>query len=181
MRYQEKIITQKDIYKGSVVHLQVAEVALPDNKIGHREMIKHQGAVAVAALTKDKEVLLVEQFRVTCDEFLLEIPAGKLEIGEEPDAAALRELQEETGYTTNRLVKMYEGYTTPGFTNELLRFYCAIDVEPMAERIAMDEDEFIELIKIPLADIPQMLKEQKFKDLKTITGLQFLVANYGEN
>lgn len=178
MRYQEKILTQKDIYQGKVVHLQVAEVELPNNQIGHREMIKHQGAVAIAALTKDKEVLLVEQFRVTCDEFLLEVPAGKLEKGEVPEAAALRELQEETGYTTDQLVKMYEGYTTPGFTNELLRFYCAIDVELMTERIAMDDDEFIELVKIPLADIPQMLKEQKFKDLKTITALQFLIANY---
>lgn len=178
MRYQEKIIEQEDIYKGSVVHLQIAKVALPDNKVGHREMIKHQGAVAVAAVTKDREVLLVEQFRVTCDEFLLEIPAGKLENGEAPDSAALRELQEETGYTTDKLVKMYEGYTTPGFTNELLRFYCAMDVTPMAKRIAMDEDEFIELVKIPLDDIPQMIADQKFKDLKTITGLQFLVANY---
>src|SRR5699024_6118473 len=123
--FEEKTIKSTNIFDGKIISLQVDDVELPDGKHAKREIVKHPGAVAVLALTEKKEILFVEQYRKPLEKLLLEIPAGRIEEGEEPKVTAVRELEEETGYTTNQLTYISSFYTSPGFANEIIHIYMA--------------------------------------------------------
>lgn len=124
-RLEEKTIKTEKIFTGKVISLQVEDVELPNGKTSKREIIKHPGAVAVLAVTEENKIVMVEQYRKALDKIIAEIPAGKLEEGEEPSVCAERELEEETGYGCTEMEWLISFYTSPGFADELVHLYIA--------------------------------------------------------
>lgn len=175
-KFEEKTIETEVIYEGKVVTLQVDEVLLPNGKRSKRELIKHPGAVAVIPVTDDNKILLVEQFRKPLEKSLLEIPAGKLDDNENPLAAAVRELEEETGYTTRELSFVTSFYTSPGFADELIHIYITDKLIKLDNPPAGDEDEFVEVHELTLEEAKQYVIEEKIHDAKTNYAILYLHA-----
>ncbi|WP_352404845.1 NUDIX hydrolase [Sporanaerobacter acetigenes] len=168
MDFEEKTMKTEKIYEGKMLNLRIDTVELPDKKYSKREIVEHPGAVAIVALTNQDEIVLVKQYRKAVERELLEIPAGKLEIGEEPKETAIRELKEETGYTSNKLEYLLEFYTSPGFSNEKIYLFLANElIEGQAEP---EKDEYIELVKVKLEDLIDMIDKGEIIDSKTIIG-----------
>ncbi|MMZ62393.1 ADP-ribose pyrophosphatase [compost metagenome] len=164
-KLSEKTISTEPVFTGSVISLQVDTVELPDGSTGTREVVKHPGAVAVVAI-KDGRLLLVDQFRQAMGRCELEIPAGKLERGEDPKEAAQRELQEETGYTCGKITHLHSFYTSPGFADEIIHLYLAEELS--AGEMALDDDEFIEVYEATMEETLRYINEGRIADAKTI-------------
>ncbi|MFD2045928.1 NUDIX domain-containing protein [Ornithinibacillus salinisoli] len=173
-KFEEKTIRTEEIFDGKVVKLQVDEVLLPNGKRSTRELIKHPGAVAVIPITKDNKIVFVEQFRKPLEKSLIEIPAGKLEPGEKPEITAIRELEEETGYTTSQLTFVTSFYTSPGFADELMYLYLSRDLEKVDQPLAPDEDEFVEIIELTLAEAKEYVSKERIHDAKTNYAIVYL-------
>ncbi|PFA63891.1 ADP-ribose pyrophosphatase [Bacillus sp. AFS015802] len=173
-KFEEKTIITETIYQGKIIDLQVDEVELPNGKTSKRELIKHPGAVAVIALTPEGKMVMVEQYRKALEKSIIEIPAGKLEPGEEPDTTALRELEEETGYGCGNLEHLISFYTSPGFADELVHLYIAHDLYMIEESKEADEDEFVQLMEVTVEEAAQLIKEQRIHDAKTAYAVQYL-------
>lgn len=173
-KFEEKTISTEHIFKGRIVELQVDEVRLPNGETSKRELINHIGAVAVIAVKENGNVLMVEQFRKPLEKSILEVPAGKLEIGEEPAITAVRELEEETGYTTEHLTLLSSFYSTPGFCNELIYLYFTDKLVPLKEKKNLDEDEFLELHELSLEELKHAITEERIHDIKTMYAVQHL-------
>ena len=165
----EKTITKNYIYKGKIINLRHDEVELPDGKTAFREIVEHNGGACVLYVENDK-IVFVKQFRYAYGETVLEIPAGKLEKGEDPAKTALRELQEETGICAKKIQHLFTMYPTPGYTNEKIYIYQASDGEKA--KTNLDEDEFLEVEWIEVEKVKQMLSSGEIKDGKTIIALQ---------
>lgn len=168
---EEKTLQRETIFQGRVVNLYVDEVQLPNGKTSTREIVDHPGAVAIMAITAEDKIVLVEQFRKPLEKNLVEIPAGKLEKGEDPVECAKRELEEETGYRCRDLVPVASFYTSPGFANELCYLYLAKDLTRTNSR-HLDEDEFVEVLEVTFPEARQLIKERKIHDAKTIIAIQ---------
>lgn len=166
---QEETVRSRIIYHGKILDLRVDNVLLPNGREAEREVVVHPGAVAVVAVTEEQEVLLVRQYRHPVGEVLLEVPAGKLEQGEDPVDCAKRELAEETGYTADKWELLSRFYTTPGFSDEIMYLYLAQGLIPEQRRA--DDDEFIELCREPLETAVGKALSGQFKDAKTIVAL----------
>lgn len=173
-QFEEKTIHTKKIFDGKIISVQVDDVVLPDGNVSKRELVKHPGAVAVIPVTRDGKIVLVKQYRKPLERTLVEIPAGKIEPNEEPQITALRELEEETGYTTNELTHVTSFYTSPGFADEIIHLYMANDLEQLDEKIAGDADEFIELIELTLEEAEQYIEDKKIYDAKTAYAILYL-------
>ncbi|QTM99723.1 NUDIX domain-containing protein [Sediminibacillus dalangtanensis] len=173
-KFEERTIASETIFNGKVVKLQVDEVSLPDGNTSKREIIKHPGAVAIIPVTKDNKILFVEQYRKPLEKTLVEIPAGKLEPGEKPEITAKRELEEETGYTTNELTFLTSFYTSPGFADEIIHLYITKDLHLLEEEVAGDEDEFVDILELSLEEAEQLVKEQRIHDVKTAYAVLYL-------
>lgn len=171
---EEKTVKKDKIYSGKVIDLYVEEVELPNGKAGKREIVKHPGAVAVIALTPDQKIVMVKQYRKPLERTIVEIPAGKLEKNEDPQEAALRELEEETGYTAPSLRKVASFYTSPGFADELIHIYIADKIELLETKKELDEDEFVELQLVSLEEAQQLVDSQEIFDAKTAYAVQYL-------
>ena len=179
MRLNEKTIDRTVIYNGKIIDLELHDVELPDGSTSKRELVYHNGAVAVCAVTPEDEVLLVKQFRKPAEKPLLEIPAGKLEKGEEREEAAKRELQEETGYIASNLEFVTDMYGSPGFSSEKLSIYFT---DQLSEgEMNLDDDEFVELHKVSIENAKSMLENKELEDAKTIIALQHLLLNYNHS
>ena len=139
-KFEEKTLKTSSVYNGKIIKLQIDDVTLPNGKTAKRELIKHPGAVAIIPITNDNKIVFVEQYRKPLERSLIEIPAGKLEPGEAPEVTAVRELEEETGYTTNELSFVTSFYTSPGFADELLYIYKTNKLIALDNPIAGDED-----------------------------------------
>lgn len=168
----ERGLTQESIYRGKMLKIRVDTVALPNGEIAQREIVEHPGAVAMVPLTDDGKVVLVRQFRYPINRVTLEIPAGKLEWGEEPEATCARELAEETCLQAAKFEPMTEVVVTPGYSNERIAIYKATGLSKV-EAIP-DADEFIEKVEIPLAEAIAMVKRGEIVDAKTVVGLLWL-------
>lgn len=166
----QKIVNSKLIYKGKILELYLNKVLLQDGTIVNREIIKHKSAVAIIALDDDF-IYLVKQFRNGIDDFTLEIPAGLLEDNEQPQEAAIRELQEEIGYYPNSLTHLFSLPTSPGFCTEIVHFFLAKDLEFLP--LKPDDDEFIEITKVKLSSIDQDFIST-VNDMKTVLSLLYL-------
>lgn len=166
-KFEEKTIQSEVKYKGRIISLQIDEVELPNGKTSNREIVKHPGAVAVIAVTKDMKIILVEQYRKALERSIIEIPAGKMEIDEVPEITALRELEEETGYTTDKLQYIQSFATSPGFADEIIHLYFAKNIEKLEQPVGLDEDEFVELLHVSLSEMEEMVKKQQIYDAKT--------------
>ena len=173
-KFEEKTIQTEVKFKGRIISLQVDEVELPNGKTSNREIIKHPGAVAVIAITKDKKIILVEQFRKALERSIIEIPAGKIEIGEAPEITALRELEEETGYGCAKMELLTSFYTSPGFADEIVHMYVAHGLQKIEQPAETDDDEFVELMELTLEEAVQYESEGKIKDAKTAYAVQYL-------
>jgi ADP-ribose pyrophosphatase len=165
----ETPLSSERIYEGRMINLRRDMVRLPDGNSSSREVVEHPGAVAVVPILDDDSILLVRQFRHPVGKVLLEIPAGKLGPGEEPDLCAARELEEETGYRANKLERRSSLFTGPGFTDEIIHIYVASDLVRSAA--CPDEDEFIEAERFDADTVRQMVRDGRICDAKTIAGL----------
>lgn len=177
MNLEEKTISKETVFKGKVLNVEVHEVELPDGTFSKRELVKHNGAVAVLAITDKDEVLLVEQYRKAAELVTLEIPAGKLDLGEDPATCAVRELKEETGYTVDvsELEKIYKTHVAIGYSSELITIYYVANLtQDKLGNLALDEDEFLNVKRYNLAEVFGMLDENIITDSKTIIALEWL-------
>ena len=165
MDFKEKQIKSDLIYNGKVVKLYVDDVKCPNNNLSRREIIKHNGGVCILAII-DNKVILEKQYRYAYDEVLFELPAGKLEVNENPYDAALREFEEETGYKANTLIDYGKMYPTCGYSNEIIYMYVAKDI--IKTKRHLDEDEFIEIEYVNLEEVVDMINKGIIKDAKTI-------------
>jgi ADP-ribose pyrophosphatase len=178
---EEKTLKTEHIFSGRIIQVQVDEVELPNGKTSTRELVKHPGAVAVIAITDDNKLVMVEQYRKPLEKVIVEIPAGKLEKGEEPALCAKRELEEETGYDCETLELVSSFYTSPGFADEIIHVYVAKGLTKKENSAGLDEDEFVNVLEITLDEALEFIKEQRIFDAKTIFGVQYLqIANLKE-
>jgi ADP-ribose pyrophosphatase len=164
----ERCRKSDNVYNGRILNLRVDQVELDDGKSTVREVVEHRGAAAIVPVLQDK-VVLVRQFRYAAGSELLEIPAGTLERGEDPEACAKRELEEETGYKCSELQKMLECFMAPGYSTEKIHFYLAKNLRP--SKMRTEEDERIQTQVIPIAAAMEMIRKGEIHDAKTVCGL----------
>ena len=180
---RETVVGSELIHRGRLGDFRVDTVRFSDGRESTREILGHPGAVAIVALDPDDQVLLVRQWRTAAGRILLEIPAGTLDIVdpvkrtiEAPELAAPRELEEETGYRAGSWRKLAAFWTAPGFATELMHLYLASDLEPAhGDRLGPDEDERLELVRLPFGDAIGAVESGEICDAKSMVGL-LLVA-----
>lgn len=163
-------------YTGRIISLDVDSVRFPDGSIGELEMIRHPGASAVVPFLSDPagddpQVLLIRQYRYAAEGYLYEIPAGRLDDGEDPEQCAARELKEETGCSASRFERMFTMFTTPGFTDERIHLFMAVGLE--RGEAAREQDEFLSLFPVPLSRALEMVEAGEIQDAKTALGLLY--------
>ncbi|MCL1631880.1 NUDIX hydrolase [Sporolactobacillus sp. CPB3-1] len=168
----ETKISSKEIFNGRIVHLYVDQVKLPNGEESTREVVKHPGAVAVIAVNDEGKLLLVRQYRYPLNGIIYEIPAGKLEPGENPDDSAMRELEEETGYRCEKMKKIASFYSSPGFSDELLHIYYTDTL--IKGKQNLDQDEFLEVCTVNTNEAVEMVKKCQIYDAKSVYAVQFL-------
>jgi ADP-ribose pyrophosphatase len=164
------------VYSGRVINLDVDLVEFPNGSTGELELFRHPGASAVVPFLTDPQgpdpqILLIEQYRYAADGYLYEIPAGRLEAGEDPAACAHRELREETGCTARTMRHLYTMFTTPGFTDEKIHIFMATDLEQ--GEAAREADEFLTVEPVNLSRALEMVKTGELKDGKTAVGILY--------
>jgi len=165
----EKALSSQVRFAGKVLKLRVDEVEVAEGRRAVREVVEYPGAVTVLPLTEYGEVLMVRQYRYPVGEELLELPAGKLEAGEDPLETAKRELAEETGYRAREMRLLLRFYTTPGFSTEEMHLFLATGLTPGEPD--PDPDEFITVEKVPLERAREMVAQGQIRDAKSIVGL----------
>lgn len=166
MKFEEKTLNSKVVYEGKVVTVVKDDVEVADGHKSFREVVLHSGGVVILAMKDDTTILLVKQYRYPLKKVNLELPAGKLEIGEDPDFACKRELEEETGYRAKTWESLGYINTTPGICTEKLYLYLARDLEYVGEH--PDEGEIIQAYEYNLRDVCDMIKSGEITDAKTI-------------
>ena len=169
MDLTEKPVKQEYKFKGKIVNLRVDDALLPNGNIAKREIVEHNGGVMVAPLDNEDNLYFVKQFRYPYMEIVTELPAGKLEKGEDPFEAGKRELKEETGAVANKDVSLGQLYPTPGYCGEIIHMYLATELSFGEQN--PDDDEFLEVYKIPLAKAVEMVLSGELKDSKTQTAI----------
>lgn len=160
---------EREIYHGRVVTLRLRYLTAADGRRHLREIVEHAAGAAVVAIDERGEVLLVRQARPAVGARVLELPAGLVDPGETPLDAARRELAEETGYTAGQLEPLVSFYTSPGFSTELIHVFVATDLRPTV--VQHDDEEELELVRLPLAQALAQVLETELSDAKTVTGL----------
>jgi ADP-ribose pyrophosphatase len=167
MDFTEKTLNVRKIYEGKILDLEEVEVQLPDGKSSKREIVRHNGAVAIIAYKDEDTVLFVEQYRKSIEKVLLEIPAGKIEKGEDVMVCAMRELEEETGYKSDNFTYLGKIVASPGFCDEYIHICKAEELYP-GDGTLGDEDEFIGLKEIRASEVRDMIRDGRIEDAKTI-------------
>ena len=165
MNLEEKIVQKNYIYEGKIINVRRDDAELPNGNPCIREVVEHPGGVCVAALTDADELLFVRQFRYPYLEVIAELPAGKLEKGEDPLESGKRELEEETGYVAATYIDLGKFYPTPGYCGEIIHLYAAKDLTFTKQKL--DEDEFLNVEKIPLDKAVEMVLNNELRDGKT--------------
>ena len=172
----ETKISSEDVYDGVLLHVKKDTVKLPNGKEATREWIRHPGAASVIPLLPDGRIVLVRQYRYPVQKVTLEVPAGKLDSpDEDPLDCAVRELKEETGYTAGKIEKLTMIATTVGFSNEKIYLYAAQDLS--AGEQCPDEDEFINIVKVPLEEAVEMVGDGRIYDAKSIAAVLLLAQH----
>ena len=174
----ERVVETRVVHRGHYMDFRVLTIERADGTRASRDVVWHPGAVAIVALDDEDRLLLVRQFRVAAGEALLEIPAGTLDVDaatgrvEDPDVAAARELEEETGYRAGRLERIADFWTAPGFATERMWLYLATDLRPAhSDRLGPDDDERLELERLSWADAVGAVDRNEIRDAKSIVGI----------
>ena len=177
--FTETRISGEEIYHGKILRVTRDTVALEDGTQAFREVVHHPGGACVVPLTDDGQVLMVRQFRYPHRRETLEVPAGKLEYGENPLECAIRELKEEVGGEAETLESLGSLFPTPAYDEEVIYMYLARQITETSTQ-SLDADEFLDVVRIPLADAVQMVMENRIRDAKTQIALlktAFLLQN----
>ena len=169
MEFTEKTLSTKRVYDGKVVFVDYDDIETSDGHKSFREVIRHPGGVVIVAEKDENTILMVKQFRYPLKSVSLELPAGKLEFGENPDNAAPRELEEETGYIAKTWKSLGYIYTTPGICDEKLYLYYAKDL--IYTKPNPDEGEIIQALEYNINDVFKMIKNGEINDSKTLCAL----------
>ena len=169
MIFDEKTLTVNEIYNGKILSLHVDEVELPDGQRSIREIVEHSGGVCIAALTDEKELYFVRQYRYPYKRVLLEIPAGKLEKGENPLEAGKRELEEECGVVADEIISLGTVYPTVAYCSEVIHMFAAKGLRKTNQHL--DEGEFLAIEKIPLEKAAEMVMNGEISDSKTVAAV----------
>lgn len=168
MILKEKTITSETKFEGKIIKARVENVELENGQKAYREFVDHPGGVGVVAITPGRKMLMVQQFRKAIEGETIEIPAGKLEGGEDPLECGKRELEEETGYKAKEFISLGYIYPSPGFTNEKTYIYLAKDL--YKGTVNPDEDEFLDILEIPIEEIHSMIMKNEINDAKSVVG-----------
>lgn len=177
MDFNEITLREERIYDGKIIKVRRDEVELPNRKKTVREVIEHSGGATVLA-ANDGKIAFVRQFRYPYKRVLLELPAGKLTPGEDPEHCAKRELTEETGLISDSLISLGKLYPSPGYTNEIIYLYMALDTAQGEQN--PDEDEFVSVEWLDEATVKAMLRNGEIEDAKTIAALSHYFLFYCE-
>ena len=176
---KESRITTEVVYKGDFLDVRRDEVLLPNGETGTREWINHPGAVVIIPILPNGEIALIKQFRYAARSEFLELPAGKLDEGEDPKACAFRELEEEIGYRAGKMQFIANIHPAIGFANEIMSIYLAEALKKT--NYNRDKDEFIELIPTNMEEALNLVWENKITDVKSIIGLLWLKRTKSNN
>ena len=174
--HREESMKSETIYEGRILNLKVSTVELPNQKYSKREIVEKNKVVAIVPI-KDDKIVLVKQYRIAVDKELLEIPAGIVEVGEEPREAALREMKEEIGYGSDDLEYLIDSLSSPGFTNEKTSYFLADNL--YEEKLEADDDEFIEVVEMDIKEVIRMIEFGEINDSKTIIGVLLAARKLG--
>lgn len=172
----EKQLNSQSIYNGIIIHVKKDEVLCENGMTSYRECVSAPGGVAILAVV-DGKVLLVKQYRYVVQEETIELPAGKIEPNEDLAICALRELEEETGYSAEKMEKLFTFYPTPGFCSEVLHIYEAKNIFKLETPKAMDEDEVINSYFLDLKEAYKQVLDGTIKDSKTMIAIQYAYQN----
>ena len=165
MELTEKQLTSELKYKGKVIDVYSDTVELENGKEAYRDVVRHPGGVCIVAITENNEVYFVKQFRYPQGKVLLEIPAGKMEWGEEPEQCGIRELHEETGCTCSEYIYLGEMLPTPAYNTEVTYMYLARGLKFSSQ--SLDPDEFLDVERIPLSEAVKQVMDGTIRDGKT--------------
>ena len=169
MDLTEKTLSSEKIFDGHILHVRRDTIELPDGSRGYREVVDHPGGVCVLALDDENRALIVSQYRYPYEKVLREIPAGKLEYGEDPTQAAIRELKEETGAVAGDFRPLGELYPSPGYCGEVIRMDLARDLT--FGETHLDKDEFLDLERVPFDQLVEQVLAGEIRDAKTIAAV----------
>ena len=172
MPFNEQTKTSKTLYEGKILTLKKDEVLLDNGNTAFREVVHHSGGSTVLC-EKDGKILFVRQFRYPYKKEILELPAGKLNVGETPKETAIRELKEEAGVIAKDLELLFECYPSPGYTDEIIYIYKANEFT--LDEACLDDDEFLSAIWIEKSKVKEMIKNQEIKDGKTLIALLTII------
>ncbi len=173
----EETLSTRRLYEGAIVKLRVDRVRMSKGPEVMREVVEHSGAVTVVALDGEGRLLLVRQHRYATGRALLELPAGTLEPGEDPEVCAARELTEETGFRAGRLQRLGGFFVAPGYCTEYIHAYLATDLEPGTA--GGDEDEDIEVLALPLGEVFRLVETGELEDAKSLAALFLYLRRTG--
>lgn len=169
MELKETMVSTETVYKGIIVNVRRDKARLIDGRITNREVVEHPGGVCVFALDNEGKVILVRQYRYPMQEVVLELPAGKLEKGEDPSDSGLRELGEETGLVPQTYLPMGVSFSSPGIMEEKIYYFFATDL--VQGPVHPDDGEFLEVVRVPYEELLEMARKGEIKDAKTLVAI----------
>lgn len=168
---EEKTVSSRRIYEGRAFNVRVDTVITVDGRESTRDIVEHSACVAIIAREAGGDILLVRQYRKAVEKELLEIPAGGIDPGEDPESAVRREMQEETGFLPGRVVRLGGYYSSPGFSTEYLYLFLAADLTP--SRLYAEDTPGIEVVRVKPRDIRRLVRSQQICDSKSVAGLLY--------
>ena len=169
MIVEEKTISSERIYEGKILNLRKDKVHVRDNKTSYREIVEHNGGVALAAITQEGKMVMVRQYRKAAEKAVLEVPAGKIEKGEDHRLTAERELKEETGYSAEKIEFITSFYSSIGYSTEVIYLYLATGLTP--GETDFDDNEAIEILEYDLPELKKMVFSGEIEDAKTLAAI----------
>ncbi|WP_412990097.1 NUDIX hydrolase [Pediococcus siamensis] len=173
MDFEEKVVKNEPRYHGAIIDVYQQTVKLPNGDLANRDVVLHQDAVAILAITKSGKAIFEKQWRAPIKKVTLEIPAGKVEKGESAESTAVRELNEETRYQAGQMRRVAGFYSTPGFANEYMTLYLATDLQPVETALPQDADEHLQLFELSLDEALAGVENGTIEDAKTVCAIYY--------